>query len=358
MVVALADAAAAAGYEVEVLTSDPIFVDELAKRGIGSIREDLIVRSIRPARDVWDSLQLRRILRRQRYDIVHTHTSKAGIIGRAAARSTRTPTVVHTVHGFSYREETPATLKRAANLVERVASSWCDAVVPVANYLSDAYARFSIAPPSKIVTIPNGVPDSSLVTGSRERVGTEFSISPDRPLWVCQGRLAAFKGLEVLLKTLAVSRVRSLRPLLLIAGGGPLRDDLSRLARELGVDDMATFTGYRSDIDDLVSAADLVVLPSFREGLSVAVLEAMSAGAAIITTTIPANREATGDNAARLVPPGDAEALADALVELTASPTTRESLATAARRRYVANYRESMMTNAYLELYESLRGPR
>jgi ribosomal protein S18 acetylase RimI-like enzyme len=140
-----------------------------------------------------------------------------------------------------------------------------------------------------------------------------------------------------------------------IAGDGPARAALEDLARARGVADRVTFLGFREDIADLLAAADLVVLPSLREGMSMSLLEAMAAGKPIIMTSIGSNRE-VADQAemALLVPPADAAALADAILHAARDPKRMAVLAATARSLFETNYTEDRMLSAYRQLYFSL----
>ncbi|MFN3690767.1 MAG: glycosyltransferase, partial [Fimbriimonadales bacterium] len=138
----------------------------------------------------------------------------------------------------------------------------------------------------------------------------------------------------------------------LIAGEGPLRATLERQAQQLGVSDCVKFLGFWNAVGDLLAIADIVVLPSLREGLSIALLEAMAAGKPIITTTIGSNLEATDHGrTARLVPPKDPNALADALREWLLHPEQARPYAAAAYQRFMEYYTEERMLEQYRQLY-------
>ena len=140
-----------------------------------------------------------------------------------------------------------------------------------------------------------------------------------------------------------------------IAGDGPERARLEELARRLGVADWVNFLGFREDVSDLLAACDLVVLPSLREGLSIAFLEAMAAGKPIIATSIGSHRElACQAEIARLVPPADAAALCQAILQVRGDAGLRNRLGTAARILFQSHYTEDRMLNNYKQLYLDL----
>ena len=168
-------------------------------------------------------------------------------------------------------------------------------------------------------------------------------------------RLAADKGLEYLIEAAAMLPRNGRRIQIVIAGDGPARQRLERLAIERGVTDRVTFLGFREDVGDLLAASDLVVLPSLREGLSIALLEAMAAGKPIIATSIGSQREvASQADMARLVPPADARALSEAIVRLAADQEAMERLGRNARTLYESRYTEERMLEDYKQLYHEL----
>ncbi len=174
-------------------------------------------------------------------------------------------------------------------------------------------------------------------------------------LILSMARLAPDKGLEYLIAAAAIL-VRTERQFrIVIAGDGPVRARLEELARNLGIADWVNFLGFREDVSDLLAACDLVVLPSLREGLSIALLEAMAAGKPIIATSIGSHRElACQAEIARLVPPADAAALCEAILQVREDAALRNSLGSTARILFESHYTEERMLNAYKQLYFDL----
>ncbi len=357
IVLAIAVAAQRSGYHVEVLTTDERFQHELVRRGIAPLGLDVIARRLNPLHDALAILRLYRHLRNHKYDIVHTHTSKAGVVGRVSARLARVPIVVHTMHGFAYHGGTPLPLKVAASVAEYIATKACDAIVTVGEYQARSLLETRVAPISKVHSIPNGVPDPfKQKAKGHNAVRAGFGLPETAFLIVCHGRLAPLKGVEILLQSLSDIGREGYEISCLIVGEGPLREALEARAKDLGLSpNAAIFTGFRDDIADILAAADLAVLPSLREGLSIALLEALSAGVPTVATQIPGNVEVSEGGAAVLVPPGSPEALTGAIRDLMTSPRLRASLGRSGRARYAAKYSERTMVEGYLSLYESLR---
>jgi glycosyltransferase involved in cell wall biosynthesis len=172
---------------------------------------------------------------------------------------------------------------------------------------------------------------------------------------LCMARLAADKGIQYLIEA-ATTLPRTGRQLqIVIAGDGPARDRLEKLAANLNVRDRVRFLGFREDVGDLLAAADLVVLPSLREGLSISLLEAMAAGKPIIATSIGSQREvASHADMARLVPAASAAALSEAIVRLADNPPLMARLGASARTVYESWYTENRMLQCYRQLYFDL----
>jgi glycosyltransferase involved in cell wall biosynthesis len=345
------------GFEVDVLATDPRFQDMILREGLGLIDLQVIWREIRPLRDVRGLLGLNAFLARSPYAIVHTHTSKPGIVGRLAATRAHVPVVIHTVHGFGFHEETGRLATAAYIGLERIAARWCDLVVTVSDFHRDWALRVGIGDPDKVISIPNGVPRGRVEpTRTPAEVRAEFGIGQDFMV-LSTGRLAEQKGLEYLVRAAALLRADMPDLKIVLSGDGPLRAHLSTLVSQLGVERTVMLLGFRSDIGDLMAAADLVVLPSLWEGLSISLLEAMAAGKPVLTTSIGSNREVTNEGeAALLVPPKDPAALATGIRSLAGDEARRHELGQRGLETQRGRYSLERMLEAYSREYHRLLG--
>jgi glycosyltransferase involved in cell wall biosynthesis len=356
IILPLSQVAQADGWQVDVLTTDSILQQAVRQHGLGLVNLDVIRREIRPLWDLGGLLRLRKFLRTESYDIVHTHTSKGGFVGRLAAWLAGVPVIVHTAHGFAFHEASPVAIRLFYSTLERIASRWCDRIVSVSEFHRNWAIRLGMCRPGKIMAIPNGIAD---VCRNQEVAPAELR----RQLGAGRGdllvlsiaRLAEDKGLKYLIEAAAMLPHKGHRIQIVIAGEGPAREQLERLASHLSVTDRVSFVGFREDVGDLLAACDLVILPSLREGLSISLLEAMAAGKPIIATSIGSQREvASHAEMALLVRPADALSLSEGILRLASDRALMARLGANARAVYESSYAEKRMLQAYRQLYLDL----
>lgn len=344
------------GWKVDVLTTDPVVQKTVIQHGLGLVNLDVIRREIRPLWDLGGLFRLVKFLRREAYHIIHTHTSKGGFVGRLAGRAAGVPVIVHTAHGFAFHEGSPSGTRLFYSSLERIASRWCDRIVSVSEFHREWAIQLGICGPQKIVAIPNGVAEAARnqqvdPTDLRRQLGAR----PGDVLILSIARLAPDKGLEYLVQAAATLPDTDQSTRIVIAGDGPAREHLKRLASALHVTDRVTFAGFREDVGDLLAACDVVILPSLREGLSISLLESMAAGKPIIATNIGSQKEvASHAPMALLVPTADALELGKAILRMTRDPALRAHLGANARAVYESFYTENRMLQAYWQLYVDL----
>jgi glycosyltransferase involved in cell wall biosynthesis len=299
---------------------------------------------LRRALDLDCARGLVQLFRRRRVDIVHSHEFTMALYGAAAARWAGLPHVI-TMHGgtgFAQRWR------------RRIATRWAirqsQSVVAVSRATRTTLASALAVSESAFTVIPNGV---APVSGTGSAVRAELGLDPDELLILAVGNLYPVKGHAVLLRALAaIGGGEGARWRLAIAGRGEEEERLRMAAVELGVSDRFQLLGYRSDIANLLTAADMYAMPSLSEGLPLALIEAMFAGKPIIASDVGGIPEVVeGGHEALLVPPGDAHALTHALVRLLSDPGLRRQLAAAAQRRAQADFAVGAMATAYERLY-------
>lgn len=283
-------------------------------------------RSVRPGDDVRALTFLIRELRRLEPDVVHTHTAKAGVLGRVAAKAARVPHLVHTFHGHLLHGYFSPTVTRAVILTERTLARQTDRIVTVGERVRDDLLAAGIGVPAQYVAIPPGVMIGS--PPSRAEARARLGIRADAVVVASVGRLIAIKRPDRLLE------VARLLPAMtfLVAGEGPL---LERVRSEAPPN--VRFLGWRGDVETVHAAADVALLTSDNEGMPVTLIEAALCGTAAVSTDVGAAREVvTGE-----VTPCDPQALAAAVKRVVAAGLGEEARRTAQERFSVETMLES-----------------
>ncbi len=306
--------------------------------------------NLRRTLDPLCALELARMLRELRVDVVHSHEFTMAVYGGAAASWLGVPHVV-TMHG---NESVMDAWRR------RLALRWSwkrsRAYVAVSSHTrAEMETRLGL-PDGAIHVIPNGVP---IRPGERELTRRKLGVEDDDVLILTVGNLRRRKGHAVLLNALAeLQRAGCAAPWqLAIAGDGRQRENLTRLTAELGITDRVQLLGHRDDIPDLQAAADIYAMPSYWEGMPLAILEAMIVGKSIVASRVGGIPEMLREgDSGLLVPAGDPRELAGALRQLIEDPARRERLGTAARSHAEAEFHVAVMADRYEHLYRSSGG--
>lgn len=292
--------------------------------------------------------RLGRLLRARRIDVVHTHLWGADFWGRLAARRARIPVIVTTAHNVD-------SWKRWYHLA---ADRWLAGgtrLVAVSQEVRGFYEDRGVGP-GRWRVIHNGV--AEVATPPRDRAPLRaLGIADQAPVVAIVGRLVPAKGPGIFLE--AVARAAIAMPALkaLVIGDGPLRPRLEARARQLGLEGRVVFAGLRHDVADLLSGIDALAFSSEREGLSMAMLEAMAAGVPVVATRVGGTPELIEPGVTGiLVPPGQPQALADGLLTVLRSPDQAQGLRRAARERVRARFSLPRMIEAYEEVYAGASG--
>lgn len=311
-------------FEIELWTgpetgSEGSLHEEAARSGVEVRIVPEMRRAIAPAQDLRVIQWLRRELNQRRIDVLHTHSSKAGIVGRWAARSSSAEAVVHTVHGWPFAIDARPWERRLYLMLERRAARWCDALIVVAESDRESGLRCGIGREAQYRLIRSGIPLDPFREGARRRVETRvrLSIPPGTPVVGSVLRLSEQKAPLDLIRAFGGIASALADARFLVVGDGPLRQEAERESGKLGLADRVSFLGLRRDVPELLGAMDVFLLPSLWEGLPRTLIQAMASGVPVVCSDIPGNREAIGtDGAGILVPPRNPEAMASAAVHV------------------------------------------
>ncbi|MDB2576745.1 glycosyltransferase family 4 protein [Planctomycetota bacterium] len=294
---------------------DQSSIPEARRRGIHVVELGSMRRSLGPLADLLAVWQIIRLIRKFRPVVVHTHTAKAGAIGRFAAWLCRVPVIVHTFHGHVFEGYFSPRVSRIFQRVERVLARMSDRVIAISpSQLHDLSSKFKIAKPEKFTCVPLGFELDRFKNCDEHRgeLRAEFGLEPEVVLVGLIGRLVPIKNHSLLLEAIARLDVAE-EVRFFIVGDGHVRGELERQASELGIADKVIFTGARHDAARIYADLDIVALTSINEGTPVTLIEAMAAGKAIVTTDVGGIRDILPRGYGAVVESGDVGAFARAL---------------------------------------------
>ena len=322
-------------------------------------------REIGPLRDAQAIVRLARLIRKERPTILHTHTAKAGAVGRIAALlagSARPPIVVHTFHGHVLHGYFNPLTTLAFRMLERWLARVTTALVAVSPEVRDDLVRLHVAPASKFTVIRLGIElDERTSADENERAETrrQLGVGQDAFIVGWVGRMTAVKRTDDVMRALRGLVDRGVDAYLCLVGDGPDRDQLERYAHELGVVKRCLFVGYQEDVARFYSAIDALLLPSANEGTPVSVIEALAAQRPAVATRVGGTPDVIRDGVdGFLVEVGDADALSDRLAELAADPERRARMGAVGRERVLGRYAVERLVDDIDRLYRELLAAR
>lgn len=323
------------------------------ERGVQVVTVAALGRELSLLRDVSTLWTLWRLMRRFRPDVVHTHTAKAGFVGRVAAWLARVPVRVHTFHGHVFHGYFGPAKTRLFLILERLCARLSDRLVTISPALRDELVEtYHIAPAAQFSVIPLGLELAPFAETPRH-AGTfraQYGIPPGASLIGIVGRLVPIKNHDLFLAM--AGRVRQARPdaHFVIIGDGERRDEIESLVDSLNLRAAVTFTGWVQDLRPAYSAMDILVISSRNEGTPVSILEALAAGVPVVSTAVGGVPDLLrGGEWGRLVSPDDPEALAAAVLVSLDEPENGS-----ARRDVLAQYDISRLAADLAALYRDL----
>lgn len=328
---------------------------ETRARGVTVHVEPWLVREVHPIKDAMALWRLYRFLSRGRYDVVHTHTTKAGDLGRLAARLAGVPVIVHTLHGLPWHPE-HTRFPGVTLWIDRICARWSDALVVVSEPDCEKTIADRVGTPDQVLLIRSGIEIEAYreVAIGRGEARRRIGVPDDGFVVVSVGRLSSVKApLELLTAFERVARQRPEAHLVMV-GDGPLRSDLQAAVAGAGLAGRVHILGIRRDVPEILRACDAFVLASLREGLARVLPQAMAAALPIVATHVDGAVDVVipGENG-WLVPLGDLGALAARLVELASDPAAARRMGERGRAR-VEEFSARRMVSQLEELYTRL----
>ena len=338
--------------------------DSVRARGVALAQVPGLRPEVRPYDDLRALASLVRAIRRSRPDIVHTHTAKAGMLGRLAAvlAGGARPLVVHTYHGHVLEGYFDPVRTATYRALERRLAAMSDALIGVSSATVDDLVRLRVAPRDRFRVIPVGLDLEPFLSASPDAgraFRREVGASADDVLLTFVGRLVAIKRVDLLLRAVARARQLGAPVRLAVVGDGALRPRLERLAADFGVREHVWFAGYRAEMVAVTAAAQIAVLTSDNEGTPVSLIEAAAAGKPAVATTVGGVPDVVTPETGLLVPRGDAEQFANGIVALTGDPGLRAAMGAQARRRVAQRFSAERLVRDVDSLYcELINQPR
>jgi glycosyltransferase involved in cell wall biosynthesis len=329
--------------------------------GVDLVLLPSLVRPIRPWTDLRAFFALYRFMRKGRYDIVHTHSSKAGILGRLAARLAGVPIVVHTLHSLVFHEYQAAWKNRLYVALKKLCAPRTDALISVNDKTTQGALAAGIGRPEQYVTIHSGMELDPFLT-----VGRGLSVAeakrrlgiPEDALVVGKiARLFPLKGHEEFLDAAATIARAEPNARFLLVGNGSLRAQLEERARRMGIADRTIFAGLVApeEVPAHIQAMDVVVHASLREGIARVIPQAEAVGKPVVAFAMDGAPEAIEDGVSGyLVAPRDTTALAARVLELLSSPERRRTFGSAGRAFSAAHFRVQQMIERIDGVYDRL----
>jgi glycosyltransferase involved in cell wall biosynthesis len=318
-------------------------------------------REISPLQDTRAVLHLARLIKQKRPQILHTHTAKAGAVGRVAALlagDARPPIIVHTFHGHVLRGYFNPVQTLGFRLLERWLARISTTLVAVSPQVRDDLVRLGVAPSEKFAVIRLGIElDERIDTGGEARAATRrvLGVPSDVFLVGWIGRMTPVKNTDEVIRALRLLHDRGVDAWLCMVGDGPDRDRLERLASELGVVRRCLFPGYQEAVARFYAAFDALVLPSVNEGTPVSAIESLAAQRPVVATRVGGVPDVVEDGEdGYLVELGATEKLADGLERLARNPELREQFGRAGRERVLRRYAVERLVDDVDRLYRGL----
>jgi glycosyltransferase involved in cell wall biosynthesis len=329
--------------------------------GIDVVPLPLLHREIAPLRDLRAAFRLAKLIRRVRPQILHTHTAKAGAVGRVAAllaRGARPPIVVHTFHGHVLRGYFGPIRTRIFRLLERRLARVSTALIAVSPEVRDDLVELGVAPREKFHVVRLGIElDRRVAENGDEREQTRrlMGIPPERFVVGWIGRMTAVKRTDDVLHAFRQLQADGVDACLCLVGDGADRDTVERRAHELGVMRRCLFLGYQDDVAPFYAAFDAFLLPSASEGTPVTAIEALASGRPVVATRVGGLPDVVRDGLdGFLVEPGAVNDLAERLHRLASDPGLRARMGKAGRARVLERYSVLRLLDDVDALYREL----
>ncbi len=332
-------------------------LQEIKKKDVRLIFIPFLRRNINPILDFFALFKLYRLFQKGKYDIVHTHTAKAGALGRLSAWAAKVPIVIHSPHGHDFYGYFGPLRSKAIVLLERFLSRFSDKIVALTELDKQDHVGFGVAKEEKLEVIYSGVDLERFIRVEIDvnRKKEELGIPSGSPIVGMVARLEPIKGPIYFIEAARKILDRKKEVRFLVVGDGSLRRHLEKKARQLKIFYKVIFCGFRSDIPEILELMDVVVLPSLNEGMGRSLVEAQASGKPVVATKVGGIPEVVKDRETGfLVSPKDSSALAGAILNLLEDRALAKRMGGLAREWARSKFDLKLTIGKFLSLYENL----
>jgi glycosyltransferase involved in cell wall biosynthesis len=327
------------------------------KKGVRVFTISSLVRRLSLRNDLLAFVSIYRLIKRIKPHIVHTHTSKAGVLGRVAAYLAGVPVIIHTPHGHVFHSYYGYIVTKMIVFVERILSLMTDKITALTERERDEHLECGIASTNKYIIIHSGVTLQQIMNTNIdiEKGKKKLGIPQNSNVIGAVGRLVPVKGHKYLVSAAKKITKEFDNAVFVFVGDGYLESKLERQAESLGIRDNIIFAGWRSDVIDVLDLFDILVLPSLNEGMGKVLIEGMALGKPIVASSVGGiiDLVKNGDNGI-LVPPRDSDGLSDAILNLIRNKKLAQELGKNGKAKVYPEYDTTVMIRQIEDLYESL----
>jgi len=339
------------GFEIGLVSApEPKLLGEAEKLGVKLFVNPYFVRRFHVFNDVRAFIPVRKAIKEFSPDIIHAHSTKAGLIARFWSAVLNVKPIIFTAHGWVFTEGREYWKRFLLAQLEKLAGYVTDKIICVSEFDKKLALKFKVADENKLVVIHNGIDPTEFLCISRD-----YRKSSDKVIVTFVGRLAPPKDLFLLID--AVKLVPEVK--LQIVGDGELRRKVERYILKNSLNERVILLGERFDIPNILAESDIFVLPSKWEGLPLTIIEAMMSGLPVVATRVGGVPELVEDGVnGYLVPPGDVNAFADAIRKLACDVRLREIMGKAGQKKAIENFTLDKMLSRVAQVYEEVLSKR
>lgn len=349
-------------YDVTLITGNTKYPSKKTKEFLKIFKGKIIIvpylrRNINPLYDLLSLIRLFNIFRKERFDVIHTHTAKAGILGRIAAIFYGKSAIVHTLHGHNLYGYFGPVLSKVIVLIERYLAYSTDKIICLTELEKKDLLKYRIGNADKVVVIYQGLElDRYLnVNADKIKLRKDLNIKVEENVVSVIGRLEPVKGVKYFIKVAVDLAEKFPNIRFLMVGEGSLHKSLEKQVEDLGLKDKFIFTGWREDIPEILSIVDILVLPSLNEAVGMVLIEAQAQGIPVVATSVGGIPEIVKNNQTGiLVPAKDSRSLAQAVKYLLEDKQKRLQMGEEGRLWIMDKFKANDMVNSVSDLYKNL----